>query len=226
MMALSRRRIFEETHNRGNQLDPDLTTDLNIHLNAFYLNLCGALDNLAWMLAYNFGLLPNLSENQKKHRSFCNLFGTPFLSSLEQRLPDLIRTLREYQSWNRDIRKFRDPAAHRIPLYAPPGIHTDDTTPRRVALERQASEVIQKRDSHTWLTLQMEIRGLATYMPMMIASESTGLELHLLQGQIPQDQAAFLKISTAVLHETLGPFTPHHHWDWIEDDDQQEIEFE
>ncbi len=51
MMSASRRRIFDETHNRENQLDPDLTVELNVHVNAYYLNLCGALDNLAWMLA-------------------------------------------------------------------------------------------------------------------------------------------------------------------------------
>jgi hypothetical protein len=41
------------------RMDP-LTTeevdDLNVHLNALYLNIRGALDNLGWVLQYEFNL--------------------------------------------------------------------------------------------------------------------------------------------------------------------------
>jgi hypothetical protein len=122
MMVTSRRRIFDETHNRGNQLTPELTPELNVHVNAYYLNLCGALDNLAWMLAFEFQLQPALDEANYDHRRFCSLFGERFLSTLQTRHGSLADQLREHQHWHGEMRKFRDPAAHRIPLYMVPGV--------------------------------------------------------------------------------------------------------
>lgn len=227
MMSASRRRIFDETHNRENQLDPDLTVELNVHVNAYYLNLCGALDNLAWMLAHALELLPALDEDRSEHRRFCNLFGGPFLEALGLQLPDLRLRLQTYRTWNREIRLFRDPAAHRVPLYMTPGIITDDTATAREELERKASEATLRGDSHEYMSLFMAIRSLAVYVPAMITSESAGLKMYSLHDQLPKDQETFLDIATLVLHELLGPFLPLlNHMEWAEEDDLHDTELE
>ena len=59
-------------------------TECAIHLNAYYLNLRGTLDNLAWVLQYEWGLLANVAEDTRG-RLGCNLFGRQFLKALKAR---------------------------------------------------------------------------------------------------------------------------------------------
>jgi hypothetical protein len=49
------------SQSRKEPLSPYEATDCAIHLNAYYLNLRGALDNLAWVLQYEWQLLGNHS---------------------------------------------------------------------------------------------------------------------------------------------------------------------
>jgi hypothetical protein len=56
------------------------TTHCAIHLNAYYLNLSGSLDNLAWVLQYEWQLLPGVSEDGGRERQACQLFRHRFLN--------------------------------------------------------------------------------------------------------------------------------------------------
>ena len=49
-------------------------TELSLHLNAYYLNVCGTLDNLAWALQHEFKVLGQVRETSGK-RMQCTLFG-------------------------------------------------------------------------------------------------------------------------------------------------------
>lgn len=214
MMSASRERIFNETHNRGDLLSPELTTELNIHVNAYYLNLRGALDNLAWMLAFELELKPGLSE-EGKGSQFADLFRNDFQSALKERRPDLVRWLRKLERWRSDVKAFRDPAAHRIPLYVTPGIQTDGNRGRRETLERAASEALSEKDFSTYTSLQYEIRNLAEYHPTFIKSKEVELEFYGLAGQLQRDQRVFLRIARTVLRELLGPFSSRRYREWL-----------
>jgi len=214
MMSASRERIFNETHNRGNLLSPELTTELNVHVNAYYLNLRGALDNLAWILAYELELKPGLSEEGKGNQ-FSDLFRNDFQAALKEKRPDLARWLRKLEHWRSRVKTFRDPAAHRIPLYVTPGIQTDENRERRETLERAAAEAIKKEDFDTYTSLQYEIRNLAEYRPTFLKSREGEIELHGLAAQLQRDQRIFLRIMRRVFRELLGSSSLRRYREWL-----------
>ncbi len=53
----------------GKNRDPYETVHTNIFLNSYYLNLLGAVDNLAWILQHEFNLIEGATEaNAKRNK--------------------------------------------------------------------------------------------------------------------------------------------------------------
>lgn len=134
--------IFREIPKRGTK-NPGvyLIMELNTTINAAYLNIRGILDNLAWALAHHMTLKPNLSEGEKQHRSFVNLFSDGFLTAVAGKDDELGIRLRHKSTWGRDLSRRRDPAAHRIPMYVPPAA----VSPAEAAeIQRQGAVALEK----------------------------------------------------------------------------------
>lgn len=205
MMIKSRRSLVEETFNRANQLTPELTVELNVDVNAYYLNVCGALDNLAWLLAFQLQLQPDLDEEHVAHRRFVALFGKNFLDALQTRNSNLADQIRGRGDWNRELRSLRDPAAHRIPLYVVPGVQTPATAERREVLEKEAAAAEATQDWHRCTRLQADIRALAIYEPLVVSSNVDGLQQHPLPELMLKDQEIFLQVAQCVLESFFGP---------------------
>ncbi len=212
MMVASRKRLYDETYNRENLLNPDMTVELSIHLNAYYLNLSGALDNLAWLLAYELELKNDIDEGSRDHRNFSRLFSRPFLAALEPKGSDLAARLQKHADWNREVKRLRDPAAHRIPLYMPPGIQTEEVAAQRQILTDQMLEASRRGDSSEAVSLQYQIWNLATYVPGMITSDATGIQLHSVADQLAKDQQIFLAIAQTVFVALLGTYRSALYW--------------
>jgi hypothetical protein len=105
------------SQSRKEPLSPYEATDVAIHLNAYYLNLRGALDNLAWVLQYEWQLLARVTEDGGRGRQECNLFGPRFLAALKLQQSELASVLDQHGNWAKELAKLRDPAAHRVPIY-------------------------------------------------------------------------------------------------------------
>jgi hypothetical protein len=117
MMERSLDELAEELGRGGESLSPSTSTFLTLHLNSYYFNLCGSLDNLSWALIYQFRLLKEVDENLWEHQQFAALHKKPLLSSLENSgRPGLAARIRNFQDWCFDLRSLRDPGALRIPL--------------------------------------------------------------------------------------------------------------
>jgi hypothetical protein len=85
-------------------------------LNSIYINIAGALDNFAWCFHFHFcSEPPRIIKEQN-----IGLFNPTFLK--DERLQPIIDTLKIYEAWRIELKKLRDPAAHRIPLSAVPSI--------------------------------------------------------------------------------------------------------
>lgn len=69
-MIRASRILFREKArpDRKKTLPAHLATELAIHVNAYYLNLCGSLDNMAWVMAYEWAMLPGINENSSASR--------------------------------------------------------------------------------------------------------------------------------------------------------------
>lgn len=125
MLQSSRLFLAERAHSdRTQPLSPYEATDCAIHVNAYYLNLRGALDNIAWTLRYEWQVLPGVSEDVPKGRQACNVFSSEFRRALQPRNCALASILDQHADWGAELAELRDPAAHRIPIYVPPMVMT------------------------------------------------------------------------------------------------------
>ena len=96
-------------------------------LNVIYINIRGTLDNLAWCLVDLFG--------DEKTRDLppikVNLFDRSFLDRMS--LCEVAEFVKDFDEWNNNLSKLRDPAAHRIPLTVPPAV-LDEAAEKEYAL--------------------------------------------------------------------------------------------
>jgi hypothetical protein len=108
-------RIFPP--DRTELLKDDELSDICINLHAFYLNVFGLLDNLAWVLNHERQLSlnkMNVGLYDKRMRQHLSSGFDAHLQSLSKWYDELLK-------------HYRDALAHRIPLYVPPFlIPTDD----------------------------------------------------------------------------------------------------
>ena len=122
-MMMRASRLFLQKHT--DPADPTMRStfimpELNVHLNAYYLNLRGALDNLAWILHYQLKLIPGVTEKNRPQK--IELTAPGFLVHLRSASIELADAMKEYSAWAKEVKALRDPAAHRVPIYTGPGV--------------------------------------------------------------------------------------------------------
>jgi hypothetical protein len=125
MMRHARVEVTATTHEATGPLSNDQGNLLNICVNSFYVNLLGALDNLAWASTFELGLLKNPSEDDADTRHFCSLASGDFRRRISGVRPSIGVLVADMQGWLREVKRFRDPATHRLPLSIMPGVMTD-----------------------------------------------------------------------------------------------------
>lgn len=96
--------------------------DFNRDLNIIYMNTRGLLDNFAWAILYE--LNPEMIEECKNNLMEIHLFSrkTALKAIGDQNASKILK----HEEWNKDLKKRRDPVAHRIPLCMPPTILLGD----------------------------------------------------------------------------------------------------
>ena len=179
--------------------DPYETVRTNIFLNSYYLNLLGAVDNLAWILQHEFNLIEGAAEANGKRNKIV-IFGKEFGKKIRELDDALFSELAPYREWLKTVRDFRDPAAHRMPLYCPPGIITD----KHIEDYRQASEKYQAQDysidSNAFMDAMREVAMVGEFKPVFIGfSEDSEDMFFPLQKTLTEDYQPFWKLANAVL---------------------------
>jgi hypothetical protein len=175
--------------------------DLNVHVNSWYVQLRGALDNLSWALQYRWQLLGDGDEDDPKVRRLCYLFGKECVQVMGQTLPRLQQVVSSYSAWAKDFKELRDPIAHRVPMYAVPAVAFDDEKRQFERLSSEANQAAESGDFDTFRTKMQEAQDVGTYYHVVAMSGSGGIELRRLPPQLAQDFNAFLAISEAVVEE-------------------------
>jgi hypothetical protein len=196
-------RLFLSHHctpQRTEPLTPDEATACAVHLNAYYLNLRGTLDNLAWVLQYEWRLLGDVTEDSRQGRMACTLFGKDFLKALKPKHAALASVLEQCVAWARELADLRDPAAHRVPIYVPPG---GFTSPEQVdAFNRimaQADVPLAERGEKSFVEIYLEAQEVTRFSPIMILSTRQGVSGRPIHGQVRADHDKYLMIAGAVV---------------------------
>jgi hypothetical protein len=182
----------------GKPISPYAAIDLATHLNALYLNFCGALDNLAWALQYELGILPGVSETSKG-RLKVGLFSRSFLQSLEKVAVDLPPVIRGHAAWHDELHSLRDPAAHRIPIYAVPGVMNENQGEQAKQLGVEATRLILEGKTNAGMELMFQASNLGTYQPLMSLSHEGRFEFRHISPQVAADQTHLIQVAEPVL---------------------------
>ncbi|MDO8620927.1 MAG: hypothetical protein Q7R31_01465 [Candidatus Levybacteria bacterium] len=90
---------------------------ISYHLNAFYLNVWGFLDNLAWVLNYLYGL--GFTKKEPIKITFSNKEYRKKLQSIAPKVFSILEDS-ETKKWMENLTLKRQPAAHREPLFMSP----------------------------------------------------------------------------------------------------------
>lgn len=185
--------------NGGKNLDSYEVVQTNIYLNSYYLNLLGAIDNLAWVLQHEFNLIEGATEATSKRNNII-IFGKDFgakLSILDSRL---VTEIEAYKKWFEIVKEFRDPAAHRMPLYCPPGIISE----KHAEAYKQAREKLINQDYSTdsieVMDAMHEMAMVGEFKPVLVVfSEGTEDRYFPLEKTLIEDYEPFWKLANTVL---------------------------
>jgi hypothetical protein len=165
---------------------------LGMNLNSLYVHLHGILDNMAWCIAYESRLFSQLSENDTRSRRNVGLFHTVFLNALKDNPAAIF--LKSKLSWHSEMKRLRDPIAHRVPLYAVPGIMTSDEATRFKEMSDASIAALKIGDLAEHQRLMVEAGKIGAYHPVFCNDTGGGLEVRRIRPQIDDDVKNVLEI--------------------------------
>jgi hypothetical protein len=172
-----------------------------VHLNSVYIHLRGGLDNLAWAMHYEFRLLGDKDERDGQTRKRCGFFTAQFLAAVDTSCPALAEILHAKHGWFNAFKELRDPVAHRIPLYAMPGvIHEDSEDAERLRrLNKESSDAFARGDFNRGRDKLFEAWTVGKYEPWFTQYAPDGYAVRDIRAQINSDLGEFLTVGEAVL---------------------------
>ncbi|MEX0643924.1 MAG: hypothetical protein WD076_01335 [Parvularculaceae bacterium] len=107
-------------------------------MNVTYINIRGVVDNLAWALRYYLGK----DEASDLSPADIDLFGKRFRE--KRFMQPIYGTIEPFRSWYVDLKKRRDPSAHRIPLALVPALLNPSDAEKHRQIETQIDSLSHK----------------------------------------------------------------------------------
>jgi hypothetical protein len=178
-------------------------TDLALQLNSYYLHLCGSLDNLAWAVQYEWDVLPGVSETSPGRQKVA-LYHPVFIKALRASRPAVATALVSHAQWYTELRDLRDPAAHRVPIYAVPGVLTETDAAEYQRLQAIVDEKARAGDHDGMMEVVHEASNLGGYAPYMSVWTPNGETLVDAWAAVVRDHRKFQTVS-AIVSEALLP---------------------
>ncbi|MDA1305088.1 MAG: hypothetical protein O2999_12470 [Nitrospirae bacterium] len=192
---------------RKKPLNDDERNELTLHLNSFYFHIRGALDNLAWCLAYEFKILGDVEEEARAFQAKVSLFGTAFQRRLEEGKVPFLGLLKELSAWSIDMKTFRDPIAHRIPLYAIPSVLSQEEATQYQETFNRAMRVLAEGKLEEVEVLLNNAEALGSYVPSFSGSFASTTSPRPIYPQVTEDYANVIKIGDAVIDFLGQPYS-------------------
>lgn len=195
------RETLERTCSNGRRgaLSADTATEAALHLNGYYLNLRGALDNLAWMLQLELQLIPGVTDESGSRKSI-HLFGEKFSSALRSRSAAIAAHVSAMKTWGDDLALLRDPAAHRIPLYVPPSvITTQEQMDEFRRLDQLSGAPEEELGGKRRIEIIWEARQVAPFIPVFCVTSLNGIKVYNILGQLLRDHRRYLHLTRKIL---------------------------
>jgi len=199
MMEESIVELHEELRQASGPLDSYLASRLTLLINSYYLNLTGSLDNLAWAITYQHSLCEPVNEDCHKQRRFVQFLGNEFLAALADKgLKELGVQLGVKRDWYREMKEFRDPAAHRVPIYVPPSLYSEADIDEHRRLDSEAAELFVQGKHSEAMTTWREVNKLGKQLPVFI-SETSSVRCYDLAGRLNLDHENWSVLTRAAV---------------------------
>lgn len=180
-------------------LSPSEATMAGLLLNAYYLNIRGALDNMAWALLHALGLMPGVTETGAR-RTQVYLFGTSFLQRLDIVRPALAARIRSRSAWASGLSSMRDPAAHRIPLIVPGAVlQSDDQVDEFRRREALAARPAHELGGRTRSSFMADAHQVGAFLPMFVIECDGVLSTFPIAKQVARDHVQYLALARQVV---------------------------
>jgi hypothetical protein len=159
-------------------------------LNSIYINIIGVLDNYAWVMVHQVG---NEETKQAKPMSI-GLFKRTLAADCN--LKPTIDALSSFSDWERDIKTLRDPAAHRMPLYVPPGAYTEEEAAEVDRYDHLKIDALGAQDFQRMSDLRSARDRVGTFVPVFL--HDPGEMMMDIYPTLPQDIGQMVKIGRIV----------------------------
>lgn len=191
MMWASYREILSHVPpDRTEPLSQDDVGVVSRDLNVIYINIHGVLDNYAWCLLHEV----TTEAPKKVDKMSVGLFSSRIMSN--PRFVDLKPKIDRYGDWNNELKKKRDPVAHRIPLYVPPAILNPEEAERYKEFCGAAMEATAKLEFEKADEFHGRAERLGTFSPHFMHHPGDGaLPIY---PTVPQDIANLVKIARVI----------------------------
>jgi hypothetical protein len=183
----------------GSPISAFLIPELAVFVNSFWLNICGALDNLAWAINYEFVLVPSAAEDVGVERLQIRLFHKKFWKQLEKCRPELVTSLESFKEWHGELAKLRDPGAHRIPIYPIPAVMDSKTGAEAQRLYAEGARLINTGAFSEGMELFDRGYNLGVYKPWIALSHDGHVEFLDLLVAMRRDEEQFVRLSRVIL---------------------------
>jgi hypothetical protein len=159
---------------RDSFLDRNELSDIAINLHAFYVNIFGLLDNLAWVYVHENGKAATLKKWQ------INLFGDEIKIFFGSAFREYLSAERLTEWYDNFLKDFRDSLAHRIPLYVPREALTLVQQEEVADINKRIAEAYKLLDFELISKLQDDADNIGNPCPAFLhaVGESKSIFLH------------------------------------------------
>jgi endonuclease YncB( thermonuclease family) len=145
--------------------------DAQINVQAFFANVYGSVDNLAWVWVHERGL-----KTIPRNRVGLRVQNTEVRATLSTAFQDYLKSRDE---WFEHVIEYRDALAHRILLYIPPGGVPTRNVEAYNSLTRAMNDALYVLgDPYEYERLSAEQDQLLIFQPMITVVDGDTIEIH------------------------------------------------
>lgn len=192
-LVASRNELFQLLQkDAGTYVDTTLHT---LYINSIYINMFGALDNLAWVLQHEFNLVEGVTEN--RNRKKIRLFAQEWTKALKQKDEKIVQDIDKFKEWYEESTDFRDSSAHRMPLYCPPAIQFGEDSAENLMLQKKLDDMDVNDESYMDSFLAVNMKGI--YKSWFGVNSEENTTFYSLDRVVFDDYKSFLELSDLIM---------------------------
>lgn len=170
------RKIFYLYPPNSRGADRDAVQETELFLQAFVMNVFGAIDNLAWVWTLERGITK--PDGQLLNRTEVVFDGQKAKTLRANLTPVVLKEIEEASDWFSALRDYRDGIAHQIPIYIP-RLVSPKVADRWREIDRDIEQAIVENDIDLFEELMSEQYRTGDYGSLMaLCDKHAPLMLH------------------------------------------------